>query len=455
MRHGRKIDGLLLVTLSAALVVAMQFGLAPSSQPSARQRSPWNFLIVVVDTLRYDVTSMAWQSNTPFIQAVAQRGASFSRAFSTHDNTPASHFTLFTGLRDGGGTAKDTPDMSLGYQFRERGYSTFGVAANGNLSKRWMQSVAGFTHYSNLYDDWLGMTAQDRARYLPQINRRLRQYGARENDWNQGQLFCSGPEVLARVRKVVESTAEPFFGFVNIIEPHDPYLPSAVSLGQEPDWARQVDADLRFRVLRYPLADPEHYPDPAGRASIMARLATAGGRAWSLSDDLSQRELETDRRRYAASVRDADQIVRAIFLELERKRVLDRTWVVIVSDHGESFGEDAFLTHSLSDKGNPEASFHVPMVWAPPSEFSGGMTVHDDVSLADVAPTIYDLAGIDWTPLKARASGEFGRSLIQYFAIEPEDRTATATVGAGVTDAERQRMREEALDRLRALGYIR
>jgi arylsulfatase A-like enzyme len=444
----------LLVALAAVVVLAIRFGKPHAAAVSAIEHPPWNFLIVVVDTLRYDVTSMAGRQNTPFLQRVAQRGASFSRAFSTHDNTPASHFTLFTGLRDGAGEANDRPDMSLAYQFRERGYGTFGIAANGNLSQKWMQSLAGFTRYSSLYDDWIGMTPQQRAQHLSGINDRLRRYGARENDWNQGQMFCSGPEVLARLRTMLAPTAEPFFGFINIIEPHDPYLPSAASLGREPDLAR-VDADLRFRVLRYPLADPEHYPDPAGRAFIMKRMEAAGSRAWALSDDLSKQQLETYKRRYAASVRDGDQIVRGIFLELERKRMLDRTWVVIVSDHGESFGEDAFLTHSLSDEGNPEASFHVPMVWAPPSMFSGSVTIDDDVSLADVAPTIYDLAGIDWSPLKARASGEFGRSLIQYLAIEPEDRTATAALGDGVRDAERQGMREQALARLRALGYIK
>jgi arylsulfatase A-like enzyme len=241
---------------------------------------------------------------------------------------------------------------------------------------------------------------------------------------------------------------------VNIIEPHDPYLPSAASLGRESDRARQVDPDLRFRLPRYPLIDPQQYADPAGRAQLLKRLEAAGGRRWSLSDDLPADELDTYRRRYAASARDADQVVRSIFLALERKQVLDRTWVVIVSDHGESFGEDGFVTHSLSDKGNAEANLHVPMVWAAPSPLSAGVTVEEDVSLADVAPTIYDLAGIDWTPLKQVASGEFGRTLIDHLPVARADNVVAATLGGQISEGERDRMQREAMDRLRALGYI-
>ena len=441
-----------LLALCAGLVLAVRFGASAPASTRAPHRTPWNFLIVVVDTLRYDVTSMAGASNTPFMKSVAARGVSFSRAFSPHDNTPQSHFSVFTGLREGGGTIIDQTDVSVAYQLRGHGYDTFGIAANGNLSQRFMPSLSGFTRYSSLYDEWQRMTPQDRATHLQTINARLRQYGARENEWNQAQMFCSGAAVLERFRNMLSSASEPFLGFVNIIEPHDPYLPSVASLGNQPAWARQIDADLRFRVLGYPLANPERYPDPGGRAHIRQRFQQAGGRMWSLSDDLSPQELAAYKIRYEASARDADQVVRAIFVELERARVLDRTWVVILSDHGESFGEDGFVTHTLSDKGDAEASFHVPMIWAPPQGGSGA-TIDEDVSLTAVTPTIYDLAGIDWTALKTR-HGEFGRSLLPYLARDVGRRIGTAVMGESIGPEERDRMREDALERLRALGYV-
>jgi len=253
---------------------------------------------------------------------------------------------------------------------------------------------------------------------------------------------------------MLASSAEPFFGFVNIIEPHDPYLPSTVSLGHEPDPARLTDPDLRFRTLRYPLADPGLLKDPLGRDYIRSRTEAAAGRAQSLSDDLTPADIETYRRRYAACVRDADAVVHSVFLELERRGVMDRTWVVIVSDHGESFGEAGFMMHSLSDKGDAEATHHVPMIWTAPPLFAHPAAIHDDVSLADVAPTIYDLAGIDWAPLKLRTPGEFGRSLVADLAVGSMDAKPEAALAGDIPEADRRRMRREALDRLRALGYV-
>jgi arylsulfatase A-like enzyme len=452
--HGRAIDGLFVLALSTMLVLAVRFGRDPAPPRVASQRAPWNFLIVVVDTLRYDVTSMAGMANTPFIQAVARRGVSFSAAYSTHDSTPPSHFSMFTGLRDGLGSMNDRPDISLAYQLRAHGYDTFGISANGNLSPKSMNVLAGFSKYACLYDDWIAMRPGERGQRLPAINVRLGQYGARENEWNQAQMFCSGHEVLTKLHDMLASTREPFLGFVNIIEPHDPYLPSPAALGHEAAEATRVDPDVRFRLLGYPLAHPNQLRDLTRRSSIMQRIQTAGGRAWSLADDLDSLELQTYKERYLASVRDADQIVRSIFMTLERTKALDRTWVVIVSDHGEELGESGFITHSLSDRGDYESTRHIPMVWVPPSGLAEGRTIAEEVSLADVAPTIYQLAGIDWTPLRAQVSGAFGRSLTHFLAVEPPVIKLQTRLGSDVTDAERKRMRREAVDRLRALGYI-
>jgi arylsulfatase A-like enzyme len=453
MRIRRLVVGTCLVVSVAALVVTAAFARSSTPRPFRTSQRAWNFLIIVVDTLRYDLTSGS--RNTPFIQEVARRGVSFAAAYSPHDSTPPSHFSLFTGLHNGQGSQLDRLDASLAFQMRRRGYSTFGISANGNLSNTWMASLMAFAHYECLYDDWQAMTPEARAQRLPEINARLQRYQSRENEWNQAQQFCSGPEVLARFRKVLASTNRPFFGFVNLIEPHDPYLPSPDALGTEPASARGVDPDVRFRELRFPLADPGQVTDPALRSSIARRLEAAADRLWSLTDDLPPPALDTYKRRYEASVRDADQIVRSIFTALEQKGVLDRTWVVIVSDHGESFGEKGFITHSLSDRGDREATMHVPMVWRVPPPFSDAATIEDEVSLADVAPTIYDLAGIDWTPLRSRAPREFGRSLVDYLAFDPEGRATPARLGTDISDGDRKRMREESLERLRALGYIR
>src|SRR4051794_13320264 len=53
-----------------------------------------------------------------------------------------------------------------------------------------------------------------------------------------------------------------------------------------------------------------------------------------------------------------------LFDELRRRKALDRTWVILVSDHGESFGEHAgVFLHGSSLK---QTELHVPLVAIPP-----------------------------------------------------------------------------------------
>lgn len=449
----KRLGPVLGVCLLVAVGMLPDGHLARAQQPKKR----WNFLLVVVDTLRYDATSLAGTSDTPFLQSVARRGVSYTRAYSTHDNTPASHFSLLTGFRNGLRTPKlDRPDVALPYQLGQFGYSTFGISANGTLSQSTMATLGGFRHYSCLFDEWRAMESGERDRVRKEIDQKLRRYGARLNDFNRDNGFCTGERVLAELPGMLESVTEPFFGFLNIMEPHDPYLPSEASLPLS-RFDKRVDPDLRFRPLRFPLTRPEDVAPPARRQSILTRLAAAEGRAWSLADDLSKEQLDTYRRRYQGEVRDADAILRRIVLMLEARGLLDNTWLIVAADHGEAFGEAGFVSHWLSDAGDREATRHVPLVWSGPVRFQTSLRVTEEVSLMDVAPTICDLAGIDWRPIAALSPDvPFGRSLVyQLTGSVVSGGRSVPRFGAEMPASQQEILRKEALDRLRALGYIR
>jgi arylsulfatase A-like enzyme len=441
--------------LTCSLVVPMGNQAANSRAGENGPGRP-NVVIIVVDTLRFDATSLAGTENTPFLKAIARRGVSFPRAYSPHDNTPRAHFALMSGFRDGLGSDLDRPDLSLAYQANRVGYSTFGVSANGTLGKRGVPMVSEFANYACLYEDWLSMSAAQKEERRPAIRSRLDAYKARVNEFNEATLFCSGPEVLRRLSPMIDSAREPFFGFVNILETHDPYLPAPEVLGREDKSAQSVDPDLRFRILRDPLARPNEIPNSTQRNAVLQRIKAAEGRAWSLSDDLSKTELATHRRRYLAEVREADRIVRSVFLMLENRKLLDRTWVIVTSDHGEAFGEGGFVTHWVNNQADREATRHVPMVWSLPALLRSERVVTEEVSLSDVAPTIYDLMGVDWAPIKAKSPDNYGQSLLAHLiGTRTQTRRTAPSFGSGLTDEAKKKMREDALERLRALGYIK
>src|SRR5450432_3251887 len=72
-----------------------------------------NILLVSIDTLRFDATSLDDSSHnaTPFLHDLRTVGINFSRCYSTHDSTPPSHFSMLTGFMNGYQTAIDTPDV--------------------------------------------------------------------------------------------------------------------------------------------------------------------------------------------------------------------------------------------------------------------------------------------------------------------------------------------------------
>ena len=81
----------------------------------------------------------------------------------------------------------------------------------------------------------------------------------------------------------------------------------------------------------------------------------------------------------------------ARFLDrLRAAHALERTLVVIASDHGESLGEHGERTHGLFAY---DATLRVPLIlWAPPADSAG--VIDDTRRLVDVTPTVLDLVGV-------------------------------------------------------------
>jgi phosphoglycerol transferase MdoB-like AlkP superfamily enzyme len=190
------------------------------------------------------------------------------------------------------------------------------------------------------------------------------------------------------------------------------------------------------------------------------KFEIAEGRGWSLSDDLSKEELIIYKDRYIAEIRELDDYIKQVFEVLAKRDLLSTTIIIITADHGESFGENGFLTHSLSDQGDRESTYRVPLAIYFPQEYKlKGRNISVLTSIADIVPTIYDLLGINWIAL-ANISyvGNYGKSLLPYiiksfdikykkeFLFGKKENTES-------TDFEKRK--QEALKRLRSLGYIK
>ncbi len=154
--------------------------------------------------------------------------------------------------------------------------------------------------------------------------------------------------VLGRLEEVLsEERARPFFLYLHLVYPHRPY-----------------SAPKEYRTL-------------------------FGER----HSEFSEEEREGLINSYDGEIRYTDDFLGDFDDLLGRLNLNDVTWRVLVSDHGEAFWE-----HGESQHGG---SFHdevlrVPLIFWPPDESEiEAARVSDRVSVADVHPTLLELAGLE------------------------------------------------------------
>lgn len=125
----------------------------------------------------------------------------------------------------------------------------------------------------------------------------------------------------------------------------------------------------------FPKADPVHYP-----AEDMRYCAPPP----PLPDTP---EIRADVADFKASARIMDRYYGAVLDALERNGLDGNTLVFCFSDHGLQFPRNMC---NLTDHG-----IRVYLIIRGPGGFTGGRTVDALVSLIDLAPTVYEMAGID------------------------------------------------------------
>ncbi len=165
----------------------------------------------------------------------------------------------------------------------------------------------------------------------------------------------------------------PFFAFLNYFDAHAPYVLPA-------------GAGYRFGVV----------PRQASDFIFLTEW-------WESLDKLGLRPVyrELARDSYDNCIAFLDEQVGVLLRELNRRGVLDQTWLVVTADHGEGMGEHRLFDHGESLYGQ---EIHVPLVIVPPAGLRAARVVHETVSLRDLPATILDVLGLaDGSPFPGRS----------------------------------------------------
>lgn len=358
-----------------------------------------NILLLVLDTVRAANLSLYGysRSTTPFLDQLAGRGYVFENAFATSPWTLPSHATMFTGRWSYEHEADWSVPLDGLYPtvaegLSDRGYRTGGFIANNYYCSAEHGLARGFDHY----DDF--SLSLDELLVSSQLGRTIANNSfVREIAGYHDIITRRSAETLngRLLRWLDREKGRPFFAFVNYFEAHEPYLP--------------------------PSPFDRLFGDPAIRTHKSVDHELRRGLRWdrvSMPPEQLQAEIDA----YDGAIAYLDYSISQLFEALHLRGLLQDTWLVIVSDHGEQFGE-----HRLFGHGNSLylPLLHVPLIIFPPEGIGSGRRVNNQVSLHELPATLLDIA--------AGSDGAFipGKSIARYW--EGENAAADTAVLSEVT----------------------
>lgn len=376
-RHDRRSSRRRLPPLALALVPALLLAaLLVSSCRLPIQRGRWNVVVVLVDTLRADHLGAYGygRPTSPRFDALAGESYLFTDARAQASCTYPSvnslltsrHPARFLGQKDGAlGIPAQVP--SVAELLAARGFTTAAVSASP-------------------------VVRRNPTRFNPHGG-----FGRGFGRFDETCLWKDAACVTKRALAASERLREPFFLYLHYLDPHGPYDPPA-----------SFRKELRMARTRQPWA-LRGDPNPLAKM-LDGGPAVAYGR----------RDVRFLMGLYDGEIAFFDSQLGELVDRLRERGLLERTILVVLSDHGESFLEHGSMKHCRTVY---ESEIKTPLLVRLPQQRSGERLA-GPVENLDVVPTLLDLLG-----LPIEGLGFEGRTLLPRLNGEPpEDRVSFAMI---------------------------
>src|SRR6266851_2327941 len=419
------------IPLLVCVLLTFPHLVAAANPPAKRAR---NVILITLDTVRADHLGCYGNKNiqTPALDALGHDGVVFERAISQVPLTWPSHAAILTGMypfqngvQDFTGQPLDSRFRSVAQAFKQHGYATGAVVSAFVLDRSW-----GLARGFDFYDDAFAPEAF--------VNRDIGLVDRRAGE--------SVDRALAWLKK---NQLRPFFFWLHLYDPHSPYDP----------------------------------PEPF-RSQYQSHL-------------------------YDGEIAYADHELGRLLAWLKQTQLYDSSVILFLSDHGEALGEHGEHEHGFFVYN---ATVHVPLIVKPAagSGIRPGRATRP-VETTAVAPTLLEAAGIHdgmgqqlqshglldaaaasddvaysetfypfssfgWSPLHALETTRYHyieapQPELYDLDADPEEKNnlaQTATIAVlkdrlqamllkhpyGPAPDNNSRLSPDALDKLRALGYV-
>src|SRR5687767_8500731 len=291
------------------------FSLGHQSSTPPQARAP-NLVLITIDTLRPDHLECYGYKpiKTPHINGLAADGVLVEKAYTPIPLTLPSHASIFTGtypifhgVRDFTGFTLSKDRTTLATMLGSAGYRTGGVIGSAVLEARWGLNQ-GFEFY---YDNFSFSLERD---WQPIAERR-------------GDVVVR--EGLGWLEKHKKS---PFFLWMHLFDPHDPYEPPAPYAAQYSE--RPYDGEIAY----------------------------------------------------------TDEHVGTIVRYLKQNNLYENCLIVLLADHGESLGEHGERYHGFFIY---DATLRIPMIFKLPAAAGvRGRRIPGPLRTIDVVPTVLQIMGL-------------------------------------------------------------
>ncbi|HEY3174520.1 MAG TPA: sulfatase [Candidatus Polarisedimenticolia bacterium] len=325
---------------------------------SGATERPRGVIVIWADTLRRDHLDIYGYSRptSPVLGRMAAQGVLFADCVSQATWTKVSTPSLFTSLYPSSHTVKEFADrlpssaVTLPEVYRDAGYATLTLSS--------ILFTGAFTNMHQGVEE----LHEDGSLSDQESSKTSREYVDRLLPW------------LELHRDV------PFFVFLHVSDPHDPYKPNPPYDTMWADAGKTQEHERQAKEVRKFISDP-----------LMKRFGMPTRDEMARAGFDPESYVSHDRDWYDGSIRGMDVEVGRLLERLESMGIDRRTLIVFIGDHGEEFLEHGRTFHGQTVYGELT---NVPLIFWGPGVLPPGTVVNETVRTIDVMPTLLELSGL-------------------------------------------------------------
>jgi len=350
---------LLFILISFAIPLVLRI---PWLNPPAIHSSLPNILILSVDTLRPDHLGCYGDPKglAPNIDRLAPRGILYRYAYTQIPLTAPSFSSIMTGLTPKTHGARENlmtmyPSVTtLAEVLHAAGYRTAAFVSGYPLKRELCSLSKGFDLYQDRFSFWDGF----------KLLRFLERFGVVEL-----QLERRADEVSRlSLPWMTRHKGQPFFVWLHYYDPHVPYRPPFLSSVEDSATLQQLRRQQRY--------------------------------LWGKREnELTPQLIENMKTLYDEEIAFVDQDIGQVVSFLENQGLREKTLLLFISDHGESFDHDYYFDHG--DRLY-ESCIRIPVLLSYPGVVPSRIVLGGPIQSIDLFPTVLSLLKLSVPPCDGR-----------------------------------------------------